>query len=61
MAFRILFAVVALSLVFSTGCRNRSNYQPACAPAVVAVTPVAPCPTPAPIPAPPPPGVLVPR
>ena len=57
MALRFTFAVLALSLVFVTGCRSRSNYQPTCAPAIVATNPVQPpCPN-AQVPPPPPPFV----
>jgi hypothetical protein len=61
MALRILTCVVALGLTFTTGCANRSNYQPACAPAVVATAPVGPsCPPPAAVPiVPPPPQPVV--
>lgn len=58
MALRCLFVVVALTLVSVTGCRTRSNYRPACAPAIVATSPVQPpCPQ-GQAPVPPPPGVL---
>lgn len=61
MALRMMSVVLALSMLVATGCRSRSNYQPACAPAVVAVTPVAPAPCPqGQVPVPPPPaGVIV--
>jgi hypothetical protein len=65
MALRILTCVVALGLMFTTGCANRSNYQPSCAPAVVATAPVGPsCPQPPPVaivPPPPQPVVIGPR
>ncbi len=45
MALRSLYVVLALSVLVVTGCRTRSNYQPTCAPAIVAVSPVQPpCP-----------------
>lgn len=56
MALRILCVVLALSTLIATGCRRTANYRPACAPApaVVAVTPVAPAPCPnGQVPAPP--------
>jgi hypothetical protein len=65
MAIRILSVVLALSMVIATGCRSRSNYQPAVAPAVVAVQPVhsasPSCPQGQPgLPTPPPAGLLIP-
>jgi len=58
MALRILTLCIALSMLALTGCRTRSNYQPACPPAVVAATPVAPsCPPPGVVP--PPPGAVI--
>lgn len=65
MALRVLTCVLALGLMVTTGCANRSNYQPACGPAVVATTPVTPsCPQPPPlavVPPPPQPVVIGPR
>ena len=62
MALRCFYFLVALSMLIGSGCKSRSNYQPANRPAVVAVTPVAPAPCPpGQVPAPPPPGVVAPR
>jgi hypothetical protein len=55
MAFRMLTLAAVLAMLTTTGCKtSSSNYQrPACAPAVVATTPVQPaCPGPVPAPAP---------
>lgn len=64
MALRILSCVLAFSLALTTGCANRSNYQPACCrPAVVATAPACgPACPPAPVaivPPPPQPAVFV--
>ena len=63
MALRVLTCVLALGLAVTTGCASRSNYQPACRPAVVATQPVGPSCPPAPVPIVPPPQpvVVVPR
>jgi hypothetical protein len=61
MALRSFCFVLALSMLIGSGCRNQSNYRPACCPAVAAV-PACPAPCPSgPVPLPPPPGVLLPR
>ena len=56
MALRMLYISLAIAMLISSGCRNRSNYQPSCQPAVVATAPACPAPCPAPgAPIPPPP------
>ncbi len=64
MALRIMTLFVALALLTASGCKtSSSNYQrPACAPAVVATTPVQPaCPGPVAIVPPPAPIPVVQR
>ncbi|MSQ96412.1 MAG: hypothetical protein EXR98_17920 [Gemmataceae bacterium] len=54
MALRFTYAVLALTLILATGCRTRSNYRPACAPAIVATNLVQPPCPPGQLPPPPP-------
>jgi len=51
---------LAAGLIATSGCANRSNYQPACGPAVVATAPACPQPPVAVVP-PPQPVVVVPQ